>query len=170
MCNKYIVTWSGPEGSSHINPYLCALFYWVIIMEEKYINQLIKLAKKASKKSEVPISAIIVKNDKIISKAFNMRVKNNNVLDHAEIIAIKKAEKKIKNWRLFDCDLYVTIKPCSMCETIIKQARIRNVYYLLEKLDSKKDYNKTNFIKISKNEQMYYNILADFFKKKRDNK
>ena len=139
-------------------------------MNDKYLKQLIKLAKKASKKKEVPISAIIVKDGKIISKAFNKRIKNNNVLDHAEIMAIRKAEKKLKDWRLFDCDLYVTLKPCSMCEIIIKQARIKNVYYLLEKLNSKKEYNKTNFIKISKNEQMYYSILQDFFKKKRDKK
>ena len=139
-------------------------------MNDKYLKQLIKLAKKASKKKEVPISAIIVKDGKIISKAFNKRIKNNNVLDHAEIMAIRKAEKKLKDWRLFDCDLYVTLKPCSMCETIIKQARIKNVYYLLEKLNSKKEYNKTNFIKISENEQMYYSILQDFFKKKRDKK
>ena len=139
-------------------------------MNDKYLKQLIKLAKKASKKNEVPISAIIVKDGKIISKAFNKRIKNNNVLDHAEIMAIRKAEKKLKDWRLFDCDLYVTLKPCSMCEIIIKQARIKNVYYLLEKLNSKKEYNKTNFIKISENEQMYHNILQDFFKKKRDKK
>ena len=139
-------------------------------MNDKYLKQLIKLAKKASKKKEVPISAIIVKDGKIISKAFNKRIKNNNVLDHAEIMAIRKAEKKLKEWRLFDCDLYVTLKPCSMCEIIIKQARIKNVYYLLEKLNSKKEYNKTNFIKISENEQKYYNILQDFFKKKRDKK
>lgn len=139
-------------------------------MNDKYLKQLIKLAKKASKKKEVPISAIIVKDGKIISKAFNKRIKNNNVLDHAEIMAIRKAEKKLKDWRLFDCDLYVTLKPCSMCEIIIKQARIKNVYYLLEKLNSKKEYNKTNFIKISENEQMYRNILQDFFKKKRDKK
>lgn len=139
-------------------------------MNDKYLKQLIKLAKKASKKKEVPISAIIVKDGKIISKAFNKRIKNNNVLDHAEIMAIRKAEKKLKDWRLFDCDLYVTLKPCSMCEIIIKQARIKNVYYLLEKLNSKKEYNKTNFIKISENEQMYHNILQDFFKKKRDKK
>ncbi len=139
-------------------------------MNDKYLKQLIKLAKKASKKKEVPISAIIVKDGKIISKAFNKRIKNNNVLDHAEIMAIRKAEKKLKDWRLFDCDLYVTLKPCSMCETIIKQARIKNVYYLLEKLNFKKEYNKTNFIKISENKQMYYSILQDFFKKKRDKK
>ena len=139
-------------------------------MNDKYLKQLIKLAKKASKKKEVPISAIIVKDGKIISKAFNKRIKNNNVLDHAEIMAIRKAEKKLKDWRLFDCDLYVTLKPCSMCEIIIKQARIKNVYYLLEKLNSKKEYNKTNFIKISENKQMYYSILQDFFKKKRDKK
>lgn len=172
MCNKYIVIWSGLEGSSHVNPYLCALFYWVIEMKDKYFDTLLKLALKASKKDEVPISAIIVKNNKIIAKAYNNRNKKNSVLGHAEILAINKATKKLKDWRLFDCDLYVTLKPCSICENIIKQTRIQNVYYFLDKPDNKKEYDKTKFYKIEKNynEQKYAIVLNEFFKKKRDNK
>ena len=139
-------------------------------MQEKYLKTLMKLAKRASTKNEVPVSAIIVKNDKIISKAFNKREQSHNVLAHAEVIAIKKASKKLKTWRLFDCDLYVTLKPCSICENIIKQSRIRNVYYLIDKPDTKKEYNKTKFNKtnIWTYEQMYELILKNFFQKKRD--
>ena len=139
-------------------------------MQEKYLKTLMKLAKRASTKNEVPVSAIIVKNDKIISKAFNKREQSHNVLAHAEVIAIKKASKKLKTWRLFDCDLYVTLKPCSICENIIKQSRIRNVYYLIDKPDTKKEYNKTKFSKtnICTYEQMYGLILKNFFQKKRD--
>ena len=170
MCNKYIVNWSRSEDSSHINLYLCAHFLLGDIMEEKYFAELIKLIKKASKKDEVPISAMVVKENKIISKAYNRRVKKNNVLAHAEIIAINKASKKLKDWRLNNCDLYVTLKPCSMCETIIKQSRIRNVYYLLEKPKEKKEYNKTKFYKanICTYVTEYEARLRDFFKKKRD--
>ena len=139
-------------------------------MQEKYLKTLMKLAKRASAKNEVPVSAIIVKNDKLISKAFNKREQSHNVLAHAEVIAIKKASKKLKTWRLFDCDLYVTLKPCSICENIIKQSRIRNVYYLIDKPDTKKEYNKTKFNKmnICTYEQMYELILKNFFQKKRD--
>ena len=139
-------------------------------MQEKYLKTLMKLAKRASTKNEVPVSAIIVKNDKLISKAFNKREQSHNVLAHAEVIAIKKASKKLKTWRLFDCDLYVTLKPCSICENIIKQSRIRNVYYLIDKPDTKKEYNKTKFnnMNICTYEQMYELILKNFFQKKRD--
>lgn len=141
-------------------------------MEEKYLKILIKLAEKAGKSKEVPVSAIIVKNHRIISKAYNKRTKNRNVLDHAEIITIKKASKKLKDWRLFDCDLYVTLKPCSICENVIKQSRINNVYYLVDKPENKKEYNKTQFSKMNNSsyEQMYEKKLKDFFQKKRDKK
>ncbi len=141
-------------------------------MEEKYLKILIKLAEKAGKSKEVPVSAIIVKNHRIISKAYNKRTKNRNVLDHAEIITIKKASKKLKDWRLFDCDLYVTLKPCSICENVIKQSRINNVYYLVDKPENKKEYNKTQFSKMNNSsyEQMYEKMLKDFFQKKRDKK
>lgn len=137
-------------------------------MEEKIITELLRLAKKAAKLDEVPISAIIVKNNKIIAKAYNKRTKNHNVLAHAEIIAIKNATKKLKDWRLFNCDLYVTLKPCSMCESVINQTRIKNVYYLLDKPKEKKEYYKTEYIKIKNDsEQKYAKILSNYFKLKR---
>ena len=139
-------------------------------MEAKYYNILIKLAKKASKSAEVPVSALLVQNDKIISKSYNRRNKNQNILDHAEIIVIKKASKKLKTWHLNNCTLYVTLKPCKMCEALINQSRIKKVYYLLDKESTKKEYYKTIYIK--ENKSMYINkyseILKAFFKKKRD--
>ena len=112
-------------------------------VEEKYFNILMKLAIKASKKNEVPVSALIVKNGKIIAKAYNKRNKSKYIMDHAELLVIKKASEKLKDWRLNNCDLYVTLKPCSICESAIKQSRIKNVYYLLEKPNNKKEYSKT---------------------------
>lgn len=139
-------------------------------MEEKYFSILLKLAKKAVKKDEVPVSALIVKDGKIIAKAYNKRNKSKFVLDHAEMLVIKKTSGKLKDWRLNECDIYVTLKPCSICEAAIKQARIRNVYYLIDKLEDKKEYNKTKFIKANKSMFIdeYNKILKDFFTKKRD--
>ena len=141
-------------------------------MKEKYFDLLITLARKAAKHNEVPISAIIVKNDKLVAKAYNKRVKKHDVLNHAEVMVIKKASKKLKDWRLFDCELYVTLKPCSICEAIIKQSRIKNVYYILEKPENKKEYSKTKFTKtnLCMYEQKYEYILHNFFQKKRDKK
>ena len=87
---------------------------------------------------DVPIGAIIVKDGKIISSAYNTREKDQNVLGHAEINAIIDAQKKLNNWNLNGCDLYVSLKPCSMCSEIIKQSRISNVYYLVDKPEEKK--------------------------------
>lgn len=139
-------------------------------MEEKYFSILLKLAKKAVKKDEVPVSALIVKDGKIIAKAYNKRNKSKFVLDHAEMLVIKKTSGKLKDWRLNECDIYVTLKPCSICEAAIKQARIRNLYYLIDKLEDKKEYNKTKFIKANKSMFIdeYNKILKDFFTKKRD--
>ena len=139
-------------------------------MEEKYFNILMKLAIKASKKNEVPVSALIVKNGKIIAKAYNKRNKSKYIMDHAELLVIKKASEKLKDWRLNNCDLYVTLKPCSICESAIKQSRIKNVYYLLEKPNNKKEYSKTKFGKtnIRTQEEKYNQILSGFFAKKRD--
>jgi len=137
-------------------------------MENKIIKELIKLSNKALKKKEVPVSAIITCNDKIIAKAYNKREKKNNVLGHAEILCIRKATKKLKNWKLIKCNLYVSLKPCSMCQEVIKQARIENVFYLLEKPEYKKEYNNTNFIKMenSKNKE-FKKMLSSLFINKR---
>ncbi len=115
---------------------------------EKYINYCLKLAYKNALKSELPISAIIVRNNKIISKAANRKNLDNNVLKHAEIIAIQKASKKLKRWNLNDCIMIVTLRPCKMCEYVIRESRIKKVYYLLEKLEYKKTYKNTDFILI----------------------
>lgn len=139
-------------------------------MNEKYFEILINLAKKASKKAEVPISALIVCEDKIIAKAYNKRNKTKNIFDHAEITAIKKASKRKKDWRLNNCDLYVTLKPCNMCSAAINQSQFKNVYYLVDKEENKKEYYKTKYIKANIRTQRdeYLSILKGFFEKKRD--
>ena len=86
-------------------------------------------AKKAYLIDEVPVGAVIVYNNKIIARGHNTREKEQSVLGHAEINAIRKASKKIGSWRLEDCDIYVTLEPCSMCSGAIIQSRIKNLYY-----------------------------------------
>lgn len=99
-------------------------------MNDKYfMEKALELAEKAEKKGEVPIGALIVKNGKIISKAFNKREKKQNALYHAEILAINKACKKLKSWRLDDCVLYCTLEPCIMCSGAIVNARIQKVVF-----------------------------------------
>ncbi len=141
-------------------------------MEDKYLETLIKLSKKAAKKNDVPVAALIVDNQtgKIISKAYNTRNITQKTLNHAEIIAIQKANKKISLWRLNKCTLYVTIEPCEMCKAIIKESRISQVYYLLEKPVTKQQYNKVKFTKIQhQNEYLkkYQKIVDNFWKKLR---
>ena len=140
-------------------------------MEEKYINELINLSKKSLKKSEVPIAALIIdENGKIISKAYNTRNIKQQTINHAEILAITKANKKLKSWRLNKCTLYVTIEPCNMCKSVIKESRIQNVYYLLPRLPEKNQYNKTIFNKLkdmSEKEGKYQEIINKFWKNKR---
>ncbi len=97
--------------------------------KEKYMKEALKEAKKAEKKQEVPIGAVIVYNDKIIARGHNLREKKKNSLCHAEIIAIGKACRKQKNFRLEECELYVTIEPCLMCAGAIIQSRIKKVYF-----------------------------------------
>ena len=100
---------------------------------EKYINEVIKMANKAKKKKEVPVGALIVLNGKIIAKAYNMKNKSKKVTRHAEIIAIEKANKKFKTWRLDNCIIFVTLEPCMMCAGAIVESRIKKVYCLLKR-------------------------------------
>ena len=104
-------------------------------MNDKYMMMAFEEAKIAFNNNEVPIGVVIVKDDKIISKAHNRKELDNLVTSHAEIIAIQKAEKNLDNWRLDNCDLYVTLDPCPMCASAIKQARISNVYSALSNSD-----------------------------------
>jgi len=96
--------------------------------KEKFMKAAIKEAEKAARINEVPIGCVIVREGKVIAKGYNRRNTDKNVLCHAEISAIKDACKKAKDWRLEDCDLYVTLEPCPMCAGAIVQARIPNVY------------------------------------------
>lgn len=98
-------------------------------MDEKYMKEAIKQAKKAESIDEVPIGAIIVHNNKIIARAHNLRESKQNAVAHAEVLAIQKACKKIGSWRLENCTLYVTLEPCPMCSGAILQSRIKRVVY-----------------------------------------
>ena len=95
--------------------------------DEKYMKEAIRQAKKAYSLGEVPIGCVIVYNDKIIGRGYNRRNTDKNTLAHAEITAINKASKKMGDWRLEDCTLYVTLEPCQMCAGAIVQARITRV-------------------------------------------
>ena len=137
-------------------------------MNEFYMNIAIKEAKKAYKYEEVPVGAVIVKNNKIIAKAYNKKEKLKNVTKHAEIIAISKACKKIKNWRLENCEIYVTMEPCMMCCGAIQQARIKKIVYGIKN----ENYGYTDQLKniqiISKIcEIECKKIVQSFFKKRR---
>ena len=95
--------------------------------DEKYMRAAIGQARKAGAIGEVPIGCVIVYEDKIIARGYNRRTIDKNFLTHAEIIAIKKACKKIGDWRLEGCTMYVTLEPCPMCAGAIVQARIPRV-------------------------------------------
>ena len=96
-------------------------------LDEKYMKEAIKQARKAEKINEVPIGCVIVFEDKIIARGYNRRNTDKSTLAHAEIIAIKKASKVMGDWRLEGCTMYVTLEPCQMCAGAIVQARLDKV-------------------------------------------
>ena len=95
--------------------------------DEKYMREAIRQAKKARALEEVPIGCVIVYEGKIIARGYNRRNTDKNTLSHAELNAIRKASKKMDDWRLEDCTMYVTLEPCQMCSGAIVQARIKRV-------------------------------------------
>lgn len=96
-------------------------------IDEKYMKAAIKQAQKAYALEETPIGCVIVHKDKIIGRGYNRRNTDKNPLAHAEIAAIKKASKKIGDWRLEECTMYITLEPCQMCSGAIVQSRIERV-------------------------------------------
>jgi tRNA(adenine34) deaminase len=96
--------------------------------EEKYMALAVRQAGRAARIGEVPIGCVIVRDGVIIGRGYNRRTVDHNVLAHAEITAIRKACRAVGDWRLEDCDLYVTLEPCPMCAGAIIQARIPRVY------------------------------------------
>ena len=128
------------------------------------MNLAYKEALKAYKKDEVPVGAIIVKNNKVISKAHNLKESKRSVTKHAELIAIDRASKKLKTWHLDDCDIYITLEPCNMCLSAINQARIKNIYYSTTSniIDN---VSRETLIKIENDNTK--ELLQKFFKNKR---
>lgn len=132
---------------------------------DKYLKEALKEAQKAYKKEEVPVGAVIVKEDMVIARAHNLRETKNNALAHAEIICINKACKKLGTWRLEGCKMYITLAPCQMCLGAIKQARINEVY--VGALDDKSELPLDENIKHIENEECS-DILKRFFKELRN--
>lgn len=146
-------------------------------MEEKnkFMEQALKEAKKAYEKLEVPVGAVIVKDGKIIARAHNLKETKTDTTKHAELLAIQKASKKLESWRLLDCEMYITLEPCSMCAGAIINSRIKKIY--IGALDEKtgaagsvlnlfEDYKFNHKVEVEKGvmQKECENILKDFFK------
>lgn len=148
-------------------------------MNLKYMEEAFNCAKVAYNLDEVPIGAVIVKNNVIIGRGYNKKEKNMSVIAHAEIIAIEEAAKYLNNWRLDECDIYVTLDPCPMCASAIKQSRIRNVYsacnnsfinneiilkLIFESDNTNPSVNYVSNLNVEKSQK----IMNSFFKKQRN--
>ncbi len=151
------------------------------MIQEKFMKIALQQAQKAMAQDEVPVGAVIVKDDLILSRAYNKKEKNNCSVYHAEIEAIRKACKKLGNWHLDDCDIYVTLEPCSMCAGAIINSRIANVYFgaydpkagccgTLYNLPTDKRFNHTANVQGGILQQQCAQLLSDFFRQKREQK
>ena len=144
-------------------------------MEEKFMKAALKEAKKAYDKLEVPVGAVIVKDGKIIARAHNLKETKFDTTRHAEILAIQKASKKLNSWRLLDCEMYVTLEPCSMCAGALINSRIKKVYIgasdektgavgsVLNLLDDYTFNHKVEYVKGILQDECE-ELLKDFFK------
>lgn len=146
-------------------------------MREEFMEKAMNIALYSD--TDIPVGAVVVKNGEIIAQAFNQKEKNNDITAHAEILALKEAESKLKNWRLEDCELYVTLEPCPMCAWAIIQSRIKAVYFGSYNIQYGAFGSKLNLSEISNNimeikggilEEKCDKILNDFFKKVRNDK
>lgn len=133
-----------------------------------YFLLTLKLAKKAALKGEVPVGAAVVKNGVVIGTGFNQVELKGSQLYHAEVIAIRAACRKVKNWRLNGCNLFVTLEPCLMCAGLIEISRIDKVYFLIS--EPRFGFATAHQLKVTfeydqfKTDLGYRNILKDFFK------
>ncbi len=150
-------------------------------MQEYFMKQALKEAEKAYKKLEVPVGAVIVKDGKIIARGYNQKENKKDTTKHAEIIAIQKASKKLGSWRLIDCEMYVTLEPCSMCAGAIINSRIKKIYIGTKDektgavgsvLNLLEDYKFNHKVEIESGimQKECEKILKDFFKELRKSK
>lgn len=142
----------------------------------KFLLEAIKEAKKAAADGEIPVGAVIVCDGKIISRGRNSREKTQLATKHAEIIAIEKACKKLKSWRLDNCEIYVSLEPCPMCAGAIANARISKLYFAAKETTSQDNLLETILSSTRLNHKLECEyipceeasqILTDFFKKRR---
>lgn len=149
------------------------------MLEGKFMKEALKEAKKAYEKLEVPVGCVIVKEGKIIARAHNLKETKLDTTKHAEILAIQKASKKLESWRLLDCEMYVTLEPCSMCAGAIINSRIKKVY--IGTTDEKtgacgsvlnlfNDYTFNHKVELERGimKEECEKILKDFFKELRE--
>ena len=138
---------------------------------EKYMKIALKEAEKAKKHNDVPVGAVIVKDNKIISRGHNKRELTKKVTKHAEIVAIERACRKLRSWHLENCEIYITVEPCTMCYGAIEQSRINKIIYGIdnEKFGyfSKKYKNKKIPVEKGILKKDCENIMKEFFIKKR---
>lgn len=170
MCttNNYRI-WSESEDSSHkINIRVC--FFLEEYMEEKMLKTLFKLAKRSLVENEFPVSAIIYDSNGIISTGYNKRNRTKKTTDHAEIIAVEKANKKLKNWNLENKCMVVTLEPCDMCKAVLKEARLKKIFYIIPRYKFKKQYKCTIFEQFELRDERvdkYRSDITHFFDNKR---
>ncbi len=139
-------------------------------MNEKLWKTLFKLADKSLQNDEFPVAAIIYDENGIISCGYNKRNASKLTTDHAEIIAITKANKKLQSWNLQYKCMLVTLEPCDMCKAVIKEARLKEVNYLVPRYNYKKQYKSTIFNQMDFNsplKEKYLNDIKHFFDNKR---
>ena len=147
-------------------------------MKKEFMELAYKQALQAFKEDEVPVGCVIVMGDEVIAKAHNKKVKKNCAIFHAEIECINKACKKLNNWNLKGCDIYITLEPCMMCTGAIINSRIDNVYFgckdpnggaLVSNIKIKKIKNINHYpnIKHGLMEEECSSLLKEFFKNKR---
>lgn len=146
-------------------------------MKNKYIDAALEEAMLAYDLNEVPVGAVIVKDNQIIAKAHNLKKNTNNIMNHAEIVAIIEASSYLGDWRLNDCDMYVTLEPCPMCAGAIVQSRIKNLYIgtssniksnknIIDSIFNNNDYYHQVKVEFLDNKDCSQ-ILTDFFENKR---
>ena len=139
-------------------------------MENVFVEKIYELAVDSFNNDEIPVGAIVVKDNQIIGVGINNREREKCVVGHAEINAINDACNHIGDWRLDDCDMYVTLLPCMMCSGAIYESRINNIYYLCDRTNVRfKPSDYINVIKINDDlyNEKYRKLLQLFFENKR---
>ena len=148
--------------------------------DEYFMQRALKLAKQAKKENEIPVGAVIVKDNQIIAEAYNQKDSLKLVTKHAELIALERASNMINDWRLYDTTMYVTLEPCPMCAGAIQQSRIKRLVYgcssnvednskIIEQILCNNKFNHQVLVDNGILEKECSKIIKDFFKSKRSN-